>query len=121
LQNRSSIAVGLLWLAVAGAAAAHHHWHRHGRPPDDIGAIATELSEGGARLVVDGVTPSRGEFVSGDIRFADGAVFGIVGTVVRHETDEAILKLDLGIPLRRMLSEQKWVHRNYPDLRDDPG
>ena len=79
-----------------------------------------ELSEGGARLVVDDVTLSRGEFVSGDIRFADGAVFGITGTVVRHETDEAILKLDLGIPLRRMLSEQKWVNRNYPDLREEP-
>lgn len=40
--QRSPIAVALLWLAVAGAAAAYHHLHRHRVPPDDIGAIADE-------------------------------------------------------------------------------
>jgi len=42
LQRRSPIAIGLLWFAVAGAAAAHHHVHRHRFPPDDIGAAADE-------------------------------------------------------------------------------
>ncbi len=42
LQGRSPIAIGLLWFAVAGAAAAHHHGHRHRFPPDDIGAVADE-------------------------------------------------------------------------------
>jgi PilZ domain len=77
-----------------------------------------ELSEGGARLVVDDLTLSRHERIAADIRFADGAVFGVVGTVIRHEGDEAVLKLDFGIPLRRMLSEQKWVYRDYPGLAD---
>lgn len=31
-----------LWVAFAGLAAAHHHDHRHGFPPDDIGTFASE-------------------------------------------------------------------------------
>lgn len=78
-----------------------------------------ELSEGGARVVSDDVTLSPGESIAADIRFADGAVFGVVGTVFRYEAGEVILKLDLGIPLKRMLSEQKWVFHDFAALLRD--
>jgi competence protein ComEC len=42
LARRSSIALPLLWAAFAGLAAAYHHTHRHGFPPDDIGEVASE-------------------------------------------------------------------------------
>jgi PilZ domain len=78
-----------------------------------------ELSESGMRVVADDLTLSRGIAISGDVRFADGVVCGVLGKVLRYEGDEAILKLEMGLPLRRMLAEQQWVIRTYPMYRPD--
>ena len=41
-RSRSGSALPLLWLALLGLAAVHHHRHLYWFPPDDIGEFATE-------------------------------------------------------------------------------
>lgn len=68
-----------------------------------------ELSETGVRVVGEHDSLWVGALLAGRIRFADGTVIGVQFTVVRREDTETIVKLTTGVPLRRMLLEQRRV------------
>ena len=67
----------------------------------------SEISEGGARIVVAGAGPFEpGEPFSGTVLFADGEEVEIRGIVLRHDTDEIAVRLSIGISFKRMVAEQ---------------
>jgi hypothetical protein len=78
-----------------------------------------ELSETGMRVVGEHESLWVGALLAARIRFADSTVIGVQFTVVRREDTETILKLTTGVPLRRMLLEQRRVHPSNP-AGDEP-
>ena len=62
----------------------------------------SEISEGGARIVVAGQGSFEpGQPFSGTILFADGEEVDIRGIVLRHYTDEIAVRLSVGISFKR--------------------
>jgi hypothetical protein len=80
-----------------------------------------EISEMGARVLIAGrePLPQQGP-VAGLIRFHDGELVAVQGTVLRVEAAQAVLKLTVGISLPRMLVEQRRLLQLYPTLFDPP-
>jgi hypothetical protein len=80
-----------------------------------------EISEMGARVLIAGLEPlpQQGP-VAGLIRFHDGELVAVQGTVLRVEAAQAVLKLTVGISLPRMLVEQRRLLQLYPTLFDPP-
>jgi hypothetical protein len=81
---------------------------------DGLVAAVTELSEGGMRVVAGDFRVAVGCRVAGEVCFADGEAAWVDGTVLRHDAGEAILQLTVGVPLARMVAEQKRLLRLYP-------
>lgn len=84
---------------------------------DGLVAAVAELSEGGMRVVAGDFRVAVGCRVAGEVRFADGETVWVDGTVLRHDAGEAVLQLEVGVPLPRMVAEQKRLLRRYPDTR----
>lgn len=83
--------------------------------------VVAELSEGGARLVVADGEPAVAAAVVGYVVFGDRGADRIEGTVLRHDAGEAVLRLSLGVPLRRMIAEQRRLLQLFPTHLDPPG
>lgn len=83
--------------------------------------VVAELSEGGARLLVTDGEPAVGSGVVGYVVFGDRGADRIEGTVLRHNAGEAVLRLTLGVPLRRMIAEQKRLLGLFPTHFDPAG
>jgi hypothetical protein len=76
----------------------------------------TELSEGGMRLLPG----AHGRFApTGQIRgllaLASGASIDVLGTVIRLEDHEVIVRLAAGPTYSEMMDEQRYVARRFPD------
>jgi PilZ domain len=87
------------------------------RPQITIGGRSFEvidLSEGGVRFKAED-TPSIavGDEVSGTVRFRRTETIEIKGSVVRLGGREVALKLDVGIPLRIIIEEQRFLREHH--------
>jgi hypothetical protein len=80
-----------------------------------------ELCEQGFRLSGAGAPElAVGEIVSGDVVFEDGERVRIAGKVQRHVDDEAVIALQWGIPMPRIIAEQRRVIRLGSDKSPEP-
>ena len=75
-----------------------------------------DLSEAGVKYAL-GLTPrpDKGKTVIGVVRFRDGTKIRVEGTVVRSSAEDrtCILHLSKGIPLSKMMEEQRYIIRNF--------
>lgn len=83
---------------------------------DGVAREVAELSERGLRFSDGGVTATLAARVAGTLTFPDGSELAVEGTVVRAVGGWVALRLTRGVPLNRMLAEQKRVLRDYPDF-----
>jgi hypothetical protein len=76
-----------------------------------------DLSEGGVRFRTED-TPSFGmaDNVSGRIRFQRTEVVEVKGAVVRLGSREVALKLNVAIPLRVIIEEQRYLREQHRGL-----
>jgi c-di-GMP-binding flagellar brake protein YcgR len=65
-----------------------------------------DISEGGIRFYVPHMRLIHDGVVTGAIRFTDSTFVEIAGEVVRRMRNQIALKLEIGIPYSRILSEQ---------------
>jgi PilZ domain-containing protein len=73
-----------------------------------------DLCEMGMRYrAADGESRRIGDEVEGVVRVRRGAELGVLGTVVRIEGDEIAMRLRLGIPLRVVLDEQRYIREHH--------
>jgi len=80
--------------------------------------LVRELSEGGLRFASDMPDEFRvGDIIQGRITFRDKESIPVEGKVLRLADDEIIVQLSRGIPLRRMVEEQKYLIKQFPGLR----
>jgi hypothetical protein len=93
-------------------AAARPHITIEGRSFEVI-----DLSEGGVRFRTED-TPSFGmaDNVSGRIRFQRTEVVEVKGAVVRLGSREVALKLNVAIPLRVIIEEQRYLREQHRGL-----
>lgn len=73
-----------------------------------------ELSERGLQFSSDGPTPT--EEVAGALKFPDGAEIAVAGAAVRAVRGQVAVRLTRGIPLGRVLAEQRRIMRSFPDF-----
>lgn len=67
-----------------------------------------ELCEEGFRIGDRGVMDlAVGDVVSGELRFDDGESIRVAGIVQRHAEGEAVVTLTWGIPMQRVIAEQR--------------
>ena len=75
-----------------------------------------DLSEAGVKFAI-GLTPrpAKGQTMMGIVRFRDGTKIRVEGTVVRSSAEDrtCILNLSKGIPLSKMMEEQRYIIRNF--------
>jgi hypothetical protein len=83
---------------------------------DNTECHVAELSESGARLIHARWHLDTGRKIAGWIRFADGEATEVEGIVLRTEGGEAIVRLSVGVSLKRMLDEQRRLIQQYPIL-----
>lgn len=89
------------------------------RPQLLIGRVAHEvvdLSEKGVKfLMTQGFKPKLEERIKAQIKFRDGQVFDVAGKVTRlvEETNQCVLALTRGLPLAKMLEEQRFLLQKY--------
>lgn len=55
--------------------------------------------------------------VKGQITFRDNETVQIEGVILRHKDDRIALKLSLGIPFQRIMSEQRWLISEFGTLK----
>ncbi|HZE74603.1 MAG TPA: PilZ domain-containing protein [Gemmatimonadales bacterium] len=73
-----------------------------------------DLSERGIRFrVEEGVTFPVGREVSGAIRFRRNEPVEVMGSVVRVAALEVAVKLDVGVPLRTIIEEQRFLREHH--------
>ena len=68
-----------------------------------------ELSETGMRVLGEHEPLWPGADFAARLRFSDGVVIGVNGTVLRREAEVTVLKFRTGVPFRQMLGEQRRV------------
>lgn len=102
-------------------SVSYPHERRHYRvqyPTTIRPVLATEaaeyevidLSEGGLRYKPGAnPTPAVGDQVEGTVRFKSGVQAPVRGKVVRHQGAEVALSLEVGVPLRVILDEQRFL------------
>lgn len=74
-----------------------------------------DLSERGVRFrMEEGVTFAIGREVSGTIRFRRNEPVEVMGSVVRVAALEVAVKLDVGVPLRIIIEEQRFLREHPP-------
>ncbi|MEO2017192.1 MAG: PilZ domain-containing protein [Fuerstiella sp.] len=75
----------------------------------------SELSEGGAKILLGGVGAVHGDQTfAGVLRFRDGETVSIEGVVVRSDEKEMIVRFSSGISMKRMVAEQIRLQQKYP-------
>jgi hypothetical protein len=83
---------------------------------DNMAFPVVEISESGLRIDLCGRQLSDRRTVVGWVRFHDHEAITVEGAVLRTEGPEAVIKLQLGISLKRMLAEQRRLIHLYPIL-----
>lgn len=87
------------------------------RPRISIGGRTFEvidLSEGGVRFKTDDAPSlNRGDEVAGTIHVRRNEIFEVKGSVVRVGGREVALKLDVGVPLRVIIDEQRFLREHH--------
>lgn len=75
----------------------------------------TEISEEGVRIAISGsFGREENESFSGTIQFSNGESDPVAGTVRRSSPKEVVASLSRGISLKRMMSEQIRIRKNFP-------
>ena len=75
-----------------------------------------EISEHGVRFLTAGsFQPPPGTVLYGEIIFRDGGRCPVAGKLLRWSTGRgaAVLKLSQGVPLERMMQEQRYIFARY--------
>jgi hypothetical protein len=73
-----------------------------------------DLSERGVRFRVDeGISFSLGDAVAGTVRFRRNESAEVTGSVVRIAGREVAAKLDVGVPLRVIIEEQRFLREHH--------
>ncbi len=89
--------------------AARPHIVIEGRSFDVI-----DLSERGVRFRQDeGSSFSPGDGVAGTVRFRRTEAVEVMGSVVRVGSREVAVKLDVGVPLRTIIEEQRFLREHH--------
>jgi len=77
-----------------------------------------EISEQGLRFkIIEEALDHLVLHIKAKVFFNDGESLDIEGRILRIEDDEIILQLSVGIPLKRMISEQHFVIKACPHLK----
>ncbi len=71
-----------------------------------------DVSEGGLRLALPAGGPVEGDELAGSVAFRRGETLPVRGVVVRVGADHVALRLDVGIPYRTVLEEQRFLLAN---------
>ena len=105
----------------SGAQRRAHFRLRYPRSEGPLAGIGkekyevSELSEGGARILLPGDwTSAIGRPIGGTLEFPDGESIPVEGVVLRIEGPEVIVQFTKGVSFRRMLSEHSRILRAYP-------
>lgn len=81
---------------------------------DDRSFDVIDLSEQGIRFRMDeGDRFAMGREVSGTIRFGRNEPVEVMGSVVRIAAREVAVKLDVGVPLRIIIEEQRFLREHH--------
>jgi hypothetical protein len=73
-----------------------------------------DLSERGVRFRLDeGVPLSVGDAVAGTVRFLRNESVEVMGVVVRVTGREVAVKLEVGVPLRIIIEEQRFLREHH--------
>ena len=73
-----------------------------------------DLCEQGLRYrMCDGETRALGDEVEGLVRLRRGEEIRVLGTVVRMSEREVALRLPVGVPLRIVLEEQRYLREHH--------
>lgn len=73
-----------------------------------------DLSEGGVRFrVEEAMSFSIGAVVAGTVRFRRTEPVVVKGTVVRVAGREVAVKFELGVPLRTIIEEQRFLREHH--------
>ena len=90
------------------------------RPVFIAGSIEREVvdvSEQGMRVrLADGETMEQGTPVEGTVRFQRGEEVRVVGHVVRMEGQEVAIHLGVGVPLKIIIDEQRYLREHHRGL-----
>lgn len=88
------------------------------RPVVTVGTAqyaVVEISERGLRLKLSAAKAlASHEDFRGSIRFQDDVSLEIRGHVLRADGEDLVIQLTQGISFGRMVTEQMWLHRHYP-------
>lgn len=78
--------------------------------------VVLDCSERGVLYVAGaGELPEVGARIAGTVRFSRGAQVGVAGHVVRVHDRTVAVHLDLmGIPMARMMDEQRFIRNQFP-------
>ncbi len=75
-----------------------------------------DISEQGLKFEMQGENLFiNGTDFKGNVTFHDGEKYNIKGTVLRTEGSFVILELDEGIPLKKIMAEQRFLIKNFPN------
>jgi hypothetical protein len=75
----------------------------------------TDISERGIGFAARGRKQfAAGQTVDLNLRFVDGEVLELTGTIVRADRRAAAVRLSSAIPLQRIRAEELYLIRNYP-------
>lgn len=73
-----------------------------------------DISERGVRFrSEEGPSFSTGDEVAGTIRFRRTDAVEVMGSVVRVGSREVAVKLDVGVPLRSVIEEQRFLREHH--------
>ncbi len=76
-----------------------------------------DISEGGVKFFSPVTTFKVDEYIKGSIKFHDGEIISVEGHVLRLQNKRVIILLDRGIPLQRILKEQRFLIKKYAGFR----
>ncbi|MDP7035143.1 MAG: hypothetical protein QF752_11680 [Planctomycetota bacterium] len=83
---------------------------------DGITHEVTEISEGGFRyLRKEDSFQEVGSIITAEIHLRDGENVSIQGELIREEAEESVVQLIQGIPLEKVMAEQKYLLQKYRD------
>lgn len=81
-----------------------------------------EISEKGARILLSGSFGiDEGKSFTGRILFHDDEIETIEAVAMRSENNELAANLTHGITMKRMIAEQIWLRKKFPDTRPASG
>lgn len=87
----------------------------------DVEHKVVEIAEGGIRVVLKpSIALDVDDIVSGTIQFHDEQTESVSGRVLRLDADHAVVQLTLGISQHRVMQEQAFLRKKYPNFLRKP-